>query len=345
MTSGTQEVIGWNGLRQRIDRSAALQHRSSRRQPSYRQATSNENRQLRRRYAVWPPARHTGQYCTTGPRHRPPRVPPQHQFAMRQDQTSGKRVALSQGSPGVATQRAAEQMLRTGRTERPVDRALHHRRRSRCRRAVRRSRPEARRLGAYLITRTMERRPEIGFASYDRLFPSQDTMPAGGFGNLIALPLQWSARAQGNSVFVDRDLRPYEDQWAFLSSIKPIDPASVTARVLNLEAGGLFGGIRLPVEDEDADEPWRMPPSRIRQPSPVTGPLPTTLRMVLADQSYVDRTDLPPTMVVRLARIGSVPEPGILPCPGDAPVNLRQAESHILRRTPSTARGIAARMP
>jgi len=41
-----------------------------------------------------------------------------------------------------------------------------------------------------LITATMERRPEIGFASYDRLFPSQDTMPAGGFGNLIALPLQ-----------------------------------------------------------------------------------------------------------------------------------------------------------
>jgi hypothetical protein len=47
----------------------------------------------------------------------------------------------------------------------------------------------ARRLGAFVITDTMERIPDIGFRSYDRLFPSQDSMPAGGFGNLIALPL------------------------------------------------------------------------------------------------------------------------------------------------------------
>jgi hypothetical protein len=55
----------------------------------------------------------------------------------------------------------------------------------------------------------MEKRPEIGFASYDRLFPNQDTMPIGGFGNLIALPLQNFARKDGNSVFLDPDLRPY----------------------------------------------------------------------------------------------------------------------------------------
>ena len=48
----------------------------------------------------------------------------------------------------------------------------------------------ARRLGAHLLTETMKRNPDIGFESYDRLFPSQDTVPAGGFGNLIALPLQ-----------------------------------------------------------------------------------------------------------------------------------------------------------
>ena len=56
----------------------------------------------------------------------------------------------------------------------------------------------------------MERRPEIGFASYDRLFPSQDTMPVGGFGNLIALPLQRKAREHGNSVFIDDKLRPHD---------------------------------------------------------------------------------------------------------------------------------------
>ena len=59
----------------------------------------------------------------------------------------------------------------------------------------------ARGLGAFLITETMERVPDVGFRSYDRFFPSQDTMPTGGFGNLIALPLQGHSRGSGNSVF------------------------------------------------------------------------------------------------------------------------------------------------
>ena len=79
---------------------------------------------------------------------------------------------------------------------------------------------EARRLGSFLVTETMERCPDIGFNSYDRFFPSQDTVPAGGFGNLIALPLQNAARRNGNSVFVDDDFQPYEDQWAFLASVR-----------------------------------------------------------------------------------------------------------------------------
>ncbi|MDQ2921249.1 MAG: hypothetical protein M3R52_06535 [Acidobacteriota bacterium] len=78
----------------------------------------------------------------------------------------------------------------------------------------------ARKLASALLTRTLERRYALGLDSYDRLFPSQDTMPKGGFGNLIALPLQHGPREKGNSLFVDDGLRPYYDQWAFLSSIK-----------------------------------------------------------------------------------------------------------------------------
>ena len=63
-----------------------------------------------------------------------------------------------------------------------------------------------RRLGAHILTETMEHRPEIGLESYDRFFPNQDTLPQGGFGNLIALPLQKGPRKKGNSVFVDRSL-------------------------------------------------------------------------------------------------------------------------------------------
>jgi hypothetical protein len=57
----------------------------------------------------------------------------------------------------------------------------------------------------------MERIPDIGFKSYDRFFPSQDTMPTGGFGNLIALPLQGLARSAGNSEFVDEAFLPHPD--------------------------------------------------------------------------------------------------------------------------------------
>src|SRR5207244_6794314 len=85
----------------------------------------------------------------------------------------------------------------------------------------------ARRLGAFLITDTMERVPDIGFGSYDRFFPSQDSMPAGGFGNLIALPLQGLARSSGNSEFIDDSCLPYPDQWAFLSTIASVPRAKV----------------------------------------------------------------------------------------------------------------------
>ena len=70
----------------------------------------------------------------------------------------------------------------------------------------------ARKLGAHILTETMERRPEAGLKSYDRFFPNQDTLPRGGFGNLIALPLQKAAREKGNSLFVDTELKPHADQ-------------------------------------------------------------------------------------------------------------------------------------
>ena len=108
----------------------------------------------------------------------------------------------------------------------------------------------------------MERRPEIGFASYDRFFPSQDTMPVGGFGNLIALPLQRRARELGNSVFIDQDLRPHDDQWAFLAARPRLSAKAAAEIVDDAETRGRILGVRMPVEDEDADEPWRMTPSR-----------------------------------------------------------------------------------
>jgi superfamily II DNA or RNA helicase len=170
---------------------------------------------------------------------------------------------------------------------------------------------EARRLATMLLTRTMNRRPEIGFKSYDRLFPSQDTMPSGGFGNLIALPLQRRARESGNSVFVDDKLEPLPDQWAFLSTLHRLPSSEISAILAKAEAdmpGGLIG-VRLPVEDENADEPWKLTPSRRRRAPPMKGPLPDSVNVVLADQVYIDRTGLPPSLVAQLVRIAAFQNP------------------------------------
>jgi superfamily II DNA or RNA helicase len=75
-------------------------------------------------------------------------------------------------------------------------------------------------MGMVLLVKTLENRYELGLDSYDRLFPNQDTLPKGGFGNLIALPLQRKPRANGNSVFVDESFTPYPDQWLYLSSVQ-----------------------------------------------------------------------------------------------------------------------------
>lgn len=167
---------------------------------------------------------------------------------------------------------------------------------------------EARRLGALLITAAMDRHPELGFDSYDRLFPSQDTMTTGGFGNLIALPLQKRPREAGNSVFVDDAFCPYDDQWAYLSAIHRIhrnDAASLVGKAAN---AGQVLGVHLPLT-EDGDEPWAVSPSRLVKDLPIQGDLPAAVDVVLANQVYVDRSMLPPTLVTRIMRLAAFQNP------------------------------------
>ena len=137
---------------------------------------------------------------------------------------------------------------------------------------------DSRRLGALLVTATMDRCPDIGFDSYDRFFPSQDTMPAGGFGNLIALPLQSRPRESGNSLFVDDAFRPYEDQWAYLSTIERLSRHELLALVAESAAAGQIIGVRLPATEED-DEPWAALPSRRHREPPIEGPLPASIEV------------------------------------------------------------------
>lgn len=167
----------------------------------------------------------------------------------------------------------------------------------------------ARKLGAHLLTETMDRRPDIGLDSYDRFFPNQDTLPKGGFGNLIALPMQKRARESGNSVFIDDHLKPYADQWKFLSSIQKIAKTQVETTVRAAEAQGRVMGVRFVLGEEENDDPWTLPPSRVRREPSIAGPLPAVLDLVLGNEIYVSKSELSPTLRNRLLRLAAFQNP------------------------------------
>ncbi|MEN8173551.1 MAG: DEAD/DEAH box helicase family protein, partial [Chloroflexota bacterium] len=165
----------------------------------------------------------------------------------------------------------------------------------------------ARKLGFHILTVAMENRPELGFDSYDRLFPNQDRMPSGGFGNLIALPLQKQARKSGNSMFVGRFFTPYADQWSFFSGVKRAETDLVSELVKTAEKHDLILGVRAASEEDDSS-PWLLPPSR-KTNEKISGPHPQLLKVVLANQIYIPRKDLSSSLRNSLLRLAAFANP------------------------------------
>ncbi len=167
----------------------------------------------------------------------------------------------------------------------------------------------ARKLGTFLLTQTMEKRPEIGLDSYDRLFPSQNNIPRGGFGSLIALPLQRKPRNDANSVFIDRNLVPFEDQWACLSKISRISPNEIEGVLGRLLNSDQIIGIKTATTNEEKVDPWLESPSRRRTEPIVAGPLPDRMEIVLENQIYIEKAALPPSLLNRIIRIAAFQNP------------------------------------
>ena len=165
---------------------------------------------------------------------------------------------------------------------------------------------DARRLGTAIISHTCSRTRQLKLASYDRLFPNQDTMPKGGFGNLIALPLQKLPRENGCSVFVDVELRPFDDQWAFLTSIQPMAPHYIEPTILRA-TGGVHPLDVTFIDEEDMAKPWQ-------RSTPLAKKLPGTsiLRSVtvtLANLIYFEKAQLPQALANRLIRLAAFQNP------------------------------------
>lgn len=113
---------------------------------------------------------------------------------------------------------------------------------------------KARKLGNAILTEAMSCDAHLSFKSYDRFFPNQDTLPKGGLGNLVALPLQGMARRKGNSVFVDEDFNAYADQWEMLSQIHKLSEVELDL-LLQLHAVPTLGELSKTCEEK----PWEIP--------------------------------------------------------------------------------------
>ena len=164
---------------------------------------------------------------------------------------------------------------------------------------------DARRLGTAIISHTCARTRQLTLTSYDRLFPNQDRLPKGGFGNLIALPLQKEPRDKGGRLFVDSDLRAYADQWEFLASVRSMSPRDIEPAILQA-AGGIRPLDVTFIDDEDQAQPWKRP---IQSAKTLPGPMPKTLSLTLADRVYFEKAQLPQPLANRLIRLAAFQNP------------------------------------
>lgn len=156
---------------------------------------------------------------------------------------------------------------------------------------------DARRFGAILLTQAIKCHPEIGFSSYDRLFPNQDFVPKGGFGNLIALPLQYVPRKQNNSVFLDQNFNPYPNQWQFLSIIQKININMINKIIEkytcnnNLSITNNFKAFTTQTETLNNQN------------------LPKSIKIMLTNQLLINQLELPATLTNKLMHLASFQNP------------------------------------
>lgn len=164
---------------------------------------------------------------------------------------------------------------------------------------------DARLLGTAIISHTYARTRQLKLESYDRLFPNQDTMPKGGFGNLIALPLQKVPRESGRSVFVNDALQPYADQWNFLASVTPMAPHDIEPTILRATGGSHPLDVTF-ITEEDQQEPWKR---TAQSKQKIQGPMPSSLTVVQSNLLYFDKAQLSQALANRLIRLAAFQNP------------------------------------
>ena len=162
---------------------------------------------------------------------------------------------------------------------------------------------DARRLGSGLLTQTMALRHELPFSSYDRLFPTQDIVPKGGFGNLIALPFQGQAQKSGNSLFVDEQFVPHLDQWAFLSSLPKITLEQLTQCLETVCCDGDMGEL---ADTSEKQVPWERKRTRKKL---TNADFPVCVELVISNLVYINKQGFSQPALNALKRLAAFPNP------------------------------------
>lgn len=159
---------------------------------------------------------------------------------------------------------------------------------------------KARRLGNAILTEAMSRDGRMAFDSYDRFFPNQDRMPEGGFGNLVALPLQGKARKDLNSVFVDDEFFAYRDQWTYLAQVQKIEEQKVDVILQNHIHEDL--GV---LSTSSESKPWVTPvPQNIN-----SADFTKVITITVADKIYIPLNSISAKVLNHIKRIAAFRNP------------------------------------
>lgn len=158
----------------------------------------------------------------------------------------------------------------------------------------------ARKFGSALLTKGSETVNLKNFKYYDRMIPTQDYLTEGGLGNLIALPLQGQAMKKGNSVFVDENWQPHKNQWDILRGVKRISKTFIDEKINEWSKNGVLGV--LSESDAEKEKPWKR--SKLDN-SDVEG----SVEIVLANQIYINKTNLKPKIQNRIRRLAAFSNP------------------------------------
>ncbi|HUD01985.1 MAG TPA: DEAD/DEAH box helicase family protein, partial [Rhabdochlamydiaceae bacterium] len=149
----------------------------------------------------------------------------------------------------------------------------------------------ARKLGFVILQQAKKKVQTSGFDSYDRFFPNQDTMPKGGFGNLIALPLQGLSRKNGNTIFINDNFRAYNDQWHLLSTIKKINLHDVKHLIQRSDFG------TIPSQNS------------MIQVMSSTYPVPSSVTIHQRNMLFIRKQGLPHALLEKMKQIAAFPNP------------------------------------